>query len=137
MGGNLSNMNIETNECGICYENMEKNEKIKKWDCTHYFHKNCIKQWNKSCPICRCEILINKNNNNNNNNKNKNNTNILNIESMRKYPNVEHNYLHFYKNQWFDQHCILNNHTMLCVQPYGITMICEDCNTIQTFNCIH
>ena len=42
-----------------------------------------------------------------------------------------------YLNNWKDLDCIRNQHTMMCCQPYGVLLICEDCNTIQTFNHMH
>ena len=42
-------------ECVICYNEIAKDAGYNKWNCTHSFHKNCTRRWNKSCPICRCE----------------------------------------------------------------------------------
>ena len=43
-----------TEECSICFEDMDEATKINK--CGHTFHHDCIKEWteiNQSCPICR------------------------------------------------------------------------------------
>lgn len=48
--------------CCICLDDTEK--PIKKLDCQHSFHNECIEEWkktSKTCPICRREIK-NKNN---------------------------------------------------------------------------
>ncbi len=42
-------------ECVICYNEIAKDAGYNKWNCSHSFHKNCTKRWNKSCPICRCK----------------------------------------------------------------------------------
>ncbi len=42
-------------ECTICYKKIDEGTCYNKWTCTHSFHKKCIIDWNKSCPVCRCE----------------------------------------------------------------------------------
>ena len=39
-------------ECTICYNEIEEGTGYNKWNCTHSFHKNCIIDWDKSCPVC-------------------------------------------------------------------------------------
>lgn len=49
------------NECSICLENYEINDKIIILNCTHIFHKRCLDLWlsnNNSCPICREDITV-------------------------------------------------------------------------------
>jgi len=47
------------NNCTICLDNFEDNEKIILLECNHNFHKNCIEKWLKEysykCPLCRNE----------------------------------------------------------------------------------
>ena len=41
-------------ECSICLESL-KSFKICKLECDHYFHEDCIKEWNTKsdiCPLC-------------------------------------------------------------------------------------
>ena len=43
------------NQCTICIENFNENEKIIKLNCDHLFHKQCIQTWIKQkemCPNC-------------------------------------------------------------------------------------
>lgn len=43
--------------CTICLLDLDKN--TKKLECSHVFHKVCIKRWlalRDTCPICRCKI---------------------------------------------------------------------------------
>ncbi|TNV75968.1 hypothetical protein FGO68_gene15927 [Halteria grandinella] len=43
-------------ECTICMYEFERNQKIKVLNCTHSFHKKCIKPWfanANTCPCCR------------------------------------------------------------------------------------
>lgn len=45
-----------TEECPICLDNYEVDEKLSQLVCNHYFHKKCIDEWftkNRSCPLCR------------------------------------------------------------------------------------
>ncbi|KAH8075924.1 ubiquitin-protein transferase [Aureococcus anophagefferens] len=46
----------EDNECCICLDEFEDEERIKKLRCGHLFHLNCIKKWllaDMRCPTCR------------------------------------------------------------------------------------
>ena len=48
------------NECPICLDKYENNDKICILKCDHVFHEKCIKEWlknNESCPNCRGNIL--------------------------------------------------------------------------------
>lgn len=43
-------------QCSICLISVKTKLNAKQLDCGHYFHKKCIKAWekyNKSCPNCR------------------------------------------------------------------------------------
>ena len=45
--------------CSICQDNIDKNVIIRKIECGHKFHHECIDKWletNSFCPICRYEI---------------------------------------------------------------------------------
>ena len=48
---------MEENEetCPICLELMVKD--IVKIKCNHVFHKSCLEQWDKNCPMCRHEYI--------------------------------------------------------------------------------
>ena len=46
--------------CVICLEKYKKTDKITTLKCNHVFHHVCIVEWtqkNKSCPLCRIELL--------------------------------------------------------------------------------
>lgn len=65
-----SSLNIgpESNEdCVICFESM-KAESIHKCEtCRNYFHKECLRRWNRhnpNCPLCRRRIVMTNNNEN-------------------------------------------------------------------------
>lgn len=52
--------NLLLDECSICLEKYQKNDKITDLNCDHVFHTNCIRLWlkdNNTCPQCR-EIII-------------------------------------------------------------------------------
>lgn len=61
---NSENINKEE-KCSICLENLD-DINIKKTNCNHLFHKQCIYEWinnNKTtCPLCRENILECSNN---------------------------------------------------------------------------
>lgn len=45
--------------CPICYVDYEEGHVLKKLDCNHGYHKDCLKIWlekNKSCPTCKQEV---------------------------------------------------------------------------------
>ena len=45
----------EEDICPICYDPFTESnsECIKKWNCTHKFHRRCIQSWDYNCPMCR------------------------------------------------------------------------------------
>ena len=53
--------NSEHKTCVICCENFIANDTIRRLDCLHIFHKNCIDKWlieNNHCPVCKYEIKV-------------------------------------------------------------------------------
>ena len=38
-------------KCSICYDDIKVG--VKKFNCSHCFHNECIMYWNKNCPNCR------------------------------------------------------------------------------------
>ena len=51
--------NSEPQECTICFENFERNERYRELPCKHLFHKRCVDKWfDKSvfCPMCRQDM---------------------------------------------------------------------------------
>ena len=58
--------NQENNEkdCNICIECFNKGDNIIKLNCSHEFHKDCIKKWlcdnSTKCPVCRVEVAKGK-----------------------------------------------------------------------------
>jgi hypothetical protein len=54
------NDNLDKNNCNICINVFDNNEKIIKLKCSHYYHIKCIETWLKKhsnkCPMCRIEV---------------------------------------------------------------------------------
>ena len=51
---------MEVQDCAICLEGIEEEEKY-SLVCNHSFHKLCIRKWfeqKRTCPYCRREILF-------------------------------------------------------------------------------
>ena len=56
----LKDDRIISEDCVICLETFQLNQKITTLDCNHYYHYKCIKEWTKkerSCPLCRIDII--------------------------------------------------------------------------------
>ena len=65
---NVNNLNtlllcneLPDESCSICLEDFKTGDNIKKLNCTHIFHKECLEPWlndnNRNCPMCRTDIL--------------------------------------------------------------------------------
>lgn len=48
--------NQQEHICSICLDTLDNNDIIKT-NCNHIFHKSCLINWTKNCPICRHEYL--------------------------------------------------------------------------------
>ncbi|CAF4946000.1 unnamed protein product [Rotaria sp. Silwood1] len=51
-----TNKNDEENKCGVCWDEFELNQTLRRLTCLHLYHKQCIDPWlqrNNQCPICR------------------------------------------------------------------------------------
>ncbi|CAD8145809.1 unnamed protein product [Paramecium pentaurelia] len=47
--------------CGICLESLRTAKIIRKTQCSHVFHGNCIEKWlnkNSYCPFCRFDLKV-------------------------------------------------------------------------------
>ncbi|KAF9913203.1 hypothetical protein BX616_010167 [Lobosporangium transversale] len=45
--------------CAICLCDYENEEVLRKMNCNHYFHKDCVDEWlrlNRCCPLCKRDI---------------------------------------------------------------------------------
>ncbi len=120
-----------SNTCSICLEEIKISDSFQKWNCSHRFHKECTKFWNKSCPLCRTIERINEVNC-------INKKNVLNLKKLKQINNIiPEEYQCIYKDLWNDKVCLRNNHSIWLFNPYGVIGICEDCNTIQNFLRMH
>ena len=126
---------IETHNCPICFENIE--QLYTKWSCNHYFHENCINTWNHSCPLCRNIDRIQCTISHNDSPIDQPTNNIMNFYSLQSLVQVPIDKRHLYINNWGKTECIDNNHELLVLQPYGVIVICKDCNLIKCFNRLH
>ena len=51
---------LPDDSCSICLEDFKTGDNIKKLNCTHIFHKECLEPWlnnNSNCPMCRTDII--------------------------------------------------------------------------------
>ncbi|CAE6061505.1 unnamed protein product [Arabidopsis arenosa] len=48
-------------ECIVCLSSLKTGEQVRKLDCRHVFHKQCLEGWlqhlNFNCPLCRSPLL--------------------------------------------------------------------------------
>lgn len=55
----ICNNEEDCNNCIVCMDNINKNDKCKKLSCGHIFHSSCIDNWLSrvlECPMCRITI---------------------------------------------------------------------------------
>lgn len=48
-------------DCAICRTNFEANEQLKKLECGHLFHSECVTNWllvTRICPVCRRRMSV-------------------------------------------------------------------------------
>ena len=53
---------LPDNVCSICLDEFKEDDILKKLNCEHIFHKDCLEPWlnnnNRNCPLCRTDINI-------------------------------------------------------------------------------
>jgi hypothetical protein len=138
----------EVSTCVICIEERNIDDFIGLWQCQHLFCKICvqyaIQKGITTCFLCRSvrkNIGHNLDHNNIYNNAFSNNenyssnckVNVMNINNIRNIVNVPTNNIP-YLELWEKRVCIQENHEFVIRQPYGVIMICVQCNLIQCFN---
>ena len=115
-------------ECVICLENV--NEPFKKWKCNHnHFHKECIAKWNKGCPICKCNELIDCNV------KYEKNHN-LDLNYMNRLIHVSEIEYNYYHQLWKFKECKNCHHVKYVfsgIPPFGVIGFCQQCDIVQCF----
>lgn len=55
----LDRLDPNNKECVVCMEDMKVGEEVRRLQCMHMFHADCVDKWlhtNKQCPICRTDI---------------------------------------------------------------------------------
>lgn len=113
-------------DCSICFYDIDKKDAAYKWTCNHTFHHNCIKNWNKSCPLCRCNEIKNT--------QKKYTNECFDIENYISFSDkISYNTIN-YKNKWKSKNCIESNHNIIYYNNYKPTGICHDCSIVQCFN---
>lgn len=126
--------------CSICFESLDEKQAFQKWNCSHRFHENCVQRWNNGCPMCRTRRLIES--------QieeievtwsiSRNPSNVLDLDRMKSMNiYLEDDLIPMYKNVWKDRDCIDQNHSLWFFKPFAVLCICENCNTVQSFNRIH
>ena len=117
-------------ECCICYNTLHDKEKHIIWNCNHSFHKQCIIDWKKSCPVCRCDEKINSNLYNYTNKH-------FDIEYFLSWALKSTCKNNEYKKFWKETNCLNNNHEITFHKTYGIIGICHNCSIVQPLNYIN
>ncbi|KAJ6908058.1 E3 ubiquitin-protein ligase RHA2B [Populus alba x Populus x berolinensis] len=48
-------------ECAVCLSQFSEGESVRKLNCKHTFHKDCLDEWLRqclaTCPLCRAKVL--------------------------------------------------------------------------------
>jgi len=61
----VDSMEVETAlVCSVCLEEFESNQKLRKLECEHFFHSECISRWIMKacrCPLCNTKVEFPKN----------------------------------------------------------------------------
>jgi len=123
--------------CIICFEDIKSSEMIRKWECSHTFHKNCIDYWENKCPICRNDNLIIPEITFQ---ISRNPSCPLWLQTISQYcPILSESEYTDYIHHWKDCDCIQNNHEIIFIVndtgfKKNIYAICEDCNTYQVID---
>lgn len=55
-------LNPEDAKCSICFDEYKENDNLRLLNCNHHYHINCCDDWlkiNKTCPMCREEVVFN------------------------------------------------------------------------------
>jgi hypothetical protein len=52
---------LPDNVCSVCLDEFKEEDVLKKLNCNHIFHKDCLEPWlnnnNRNCPLCRTDII--------------------------------------------------------------------------------
>lgn len=51
----------ESKDCAVCLSDFEDGEMVRKLNCKHTFHRDCLDEWLQkylaTCPLCRTKVL--------------------------------------------------------------------------------
>lgn len=51
----------ESKDCAVCLSDFEDGEMVRKLNCKHTFHRDCLDKWLEeylaTCPLCRTKVL--------------------------------------------------------------------------------
>jgi len=131
--------NNSLSDCPICLEPLTTDTMVQRWTCDHAFHRQCVERWNRDCPMCRTHVLREQIGviDNVTWSISRNPHCRLDINAMDRISKVPEQHTEIYRDLWNDRCCIQQNHPMIFAQPYGVTVICRQCVTIQCFNLSH
>ena len=52
---------LPDNICSVCLDEFKEDDILKKLNCEHIFHKDCLEPWlnnnNRNCPLCKTDII--------------------------------------------------------------------------------
>ena len=104
---------IIMSECIICFNT--DNKLVQKWSCYHENDSCCIECINNltKCPICR-------------NDKTKMKEIFKGFKNLKDFTNL-------YKEKYKDNKCISENHNVFILKPYGVLILCNDCESIKPY----
>ncbi|UJR18978.1 hypothetical protein I4U23_022107 [Adineta vaga] len=110
-----ANKSDEQNKCGVCWDEFQQNETLRRLTCLHIYHKDCIDPWlqkKNQCPICREPPI-----------------NFPNIEILYFYGKLEGSYSNYAASDIFRNDFLKNNQ----IQFPFVTTVCLNIELERSF----
>lgn len=114
--------------CSICLTTIEENEMDTKWICRHRYHRECITNWNGSCPECRCSHLLRTSRFYDYTEDSRWKIEFY-LMASRLVPRDDVN-AQRYKTLWKHEKCIKENHEITFHDTNHIAGICHNCSIL-------
>ena len=116
------------NYCAICLASIDENDVDTKWICRHRYHRDCITNWNGSCPECRCSHNLRTSRFYDYTEDSRWKIEFY-LKSSRLVPKDEVE-ARRYKDLWKHERCIKENHEITFHDTNHLAGICHNCSIL-------